>query len=156
MKLKDKNIIASYSDADVWENEFNHIKENWQDNFDEEPTDEEINNFLENDNDMYMIGWENFLDNLSYEMEKINKSIYWRDTAKNMGWRNLSGYKEFEAKTPRELLEAITPNTQDYSIYFYKGGKTFFYAKISHHDAPMGETHRIQAISKNTFNKNNL
>ena len=146
-----QKLLFSYSDADCYEQEREYLKYNWQDHFDEEPNEEQVNEWLYNaDFDYY---WQDFKELLTDLMTEINKLGYWLDEARGLTWRNLNGSKVFEADTAEKLLEAITPNTSDYSISIYKGGKTFFYARISHHDCPMGEWHRIKRLGETVYNQ---
>lgn len=161
MKKTPKKLF-SYSDYEAQEQELEYRRENWQDFFNEKPSDDELQESVNNDDDIYRGYWESFQDDLDSLMTETQKAIksdnnpgYWLDTAKGMGWRNLSGQKVFSVNTTNDFLEAITPNTCDYSISIHKGGKTFFYARISHHDAPMGEWHKIQAIPEARYNKLN-
>lgn len=161
MKRQPKKLF-SYSDYEAQEQELEYRRENWQDFFDEKPSEDELQESVNNDDDIYRGYWESFQDDLDSLMAETQKAIksdnnpgYWLDTAEGMGWRNLSGHKSFKVDKTSDLLEAITPNTFDYSISIHKGGKTFFFARISHHDAPMGEWHKIQAITEARYNKLN-
>lgn len=166
MKKRTPKKLFSYSDYEAQEQELEYRRENWQDFFESKPTEQELENNLNDDDSFYRFAWEDFQDSLDELMDELQEknlnknrttdgNFYWLDTAKGMGWRNLSGHKSFKADEPTDLLEAITPDTCDYSISIHKGGKTFFYARISHHDAPMGEWHRIQAITEARYNKLN-
>jgi len=163
MVKKNAKKLFSYSDYEVYEQELEYRRENWQDFFDEQPSDDELAKRLNDDDDIYRIYWESFQESFAelineLQEKNLNKNsatdghFYWLDSASGMGWRNLSGLKSFQADKPSDLLKEITPNC-DYNISIYKGGKTFFYARISHHDAPMGEWHKIQAITESRYNK---
>lgn len=161
MKRQPKKLF-SYSDYEAREEELEYRRENWKYFFDNKPTEQELEENINNDDDFYRGYWESFqddLDNLMTETQKAKNSDnnpgFWLDNAKGMGWRNLSGYKVFSVNTTSDFLEAITPRNCDYSISIHKGGKTFFYARISHHDAPTGEWHRIQAITEARYNQLN-
>ncbi len=91
--------------------------------------------------------WENFIDGLS---EYMGKNEYWTDNAANMGWRHLTGSKVFAAADGLALIRAISPDT-DCSYTFWKY-RTGFKVKLSHHDAPMGETHIIKPLTEKQFN----
>jgi hypothetical protein len=87
--------------------------------------------------------WDMFVDDVT---EAMGGRMLWRDDAKNMGWRNRTGYKKFKAADGLELIRAISPDTDCYyTFYKYYNG---FKVRLSHHDAPMGEYHTIKPIKK--------
>lgn len=74
--------------------------------------------------------------------EKINCNFNWHVEVENFGWNNMNGCKEFKAKTGKELLHNILPNTEcHFKIYNYCGNKKGALGlsiNNSHHDKPCG------------------
>ena len=113
-------------------------------------TDEEIQDHFEND---YYIGEQHF-ENFYYDLEEefnqyIGKTIYVE--GRNMGWRNRSGYKEFELKKGEDIFNEIAPKC-DLTYYITKEKEGEYEVRISHHDSPMGEFYKIK-IKDNKANK---
>ncbi len=85
--------------------------------------------------------YENFLEKIDDEFKQhINKNV--NVIAKNMGWQNLSGEKNFTLEKTKDIFEQIKVNA-DFNMYIYKLGKNKYHIKQSHHDAPMGENYYI-------------
>ena len=112
---------------------------------DREPSDvsdEEIEKHFEND---YYIGeqhWEDFYYYLEEEFKQhIGKKIYVE--GRNMGWRNRTGYKEFELKKGEDIFREIAPEC-DLTYYITKEKEGEYEVRISHHDSPMGEYYKIK------------
>lgn len=105
-------------------------------------TIEQASQKIYEDYDYWRFMWESFVECLTEDMEGKR---YWIDNAKGMGWRNLEGYKAFEAEDGEKLLQAISPKTEcSYRIVKHYNG---FKIRISHHDSPMGETHILKPIN---------
>ena len=86
------------------------------------------------------VGYETFIDEINYEFKKfLNKNVYVNAT--NIGWQHLQGTKEFTLNDTYQIFKEVIPNTSDLSFYLWKIGKNKYYAKCSHHDAPMGENY---------------
>ena len=112
---------------------------------DREPSDvsdEEIEKHFEDD---YYIGeqhFENFYYDLEEEFDKyIGKTICVE--GRNMGWRNRTGYKEFELKKGVDIFNEITPNC-GLTYYITKEKEGEYEVRISHHDSPMGEFYKLK------------
>ena len=112
-------------------------------------TFDEARDAIHADSDYWTTQWEFFTESLSEEM---GKNIYWADNAKGVGWRGLTGSKVFEAENGQKLIDAITPKTSEFSLRIYKHSKGLKII-ISHHDAPMGETHLIRPLSAKQYDK---
>lgn len=93
--------------------------------------------------------WEDFVQKVDTVLE--NKGHFFKDTARDIGWMRRSGYMYFKATNALEFLRAFSPDT-DCHYVFTKHGNGFS-VKLSHHDAPMGETHIIMPIAQSTYNK---
>jgi hypothetical protein len=83
--------------------------------------------------------------------EYMGDNTYWKVEGRNMGWRNLSGYKYFTASSGREMLSAILPET-DLTLYVWKVGKNLK-MKVSHHDSPTGEFYEVMPLSEKEYEK---
>jgi len=105
-------------------------------------TDKEIEEHFYND---YYIGenhWVFFTEDLEEEFKKhIGKTIYVE--GRNIGWRNRTGYKEFELTDPVQIFEQIVPNC-DLTYYITKEKEGEYEVRVSHHDSPMGEFYKIK------------
>lgn len=106
---------------------------------------------IENCEDTYCydLAWDAFCDDISKYVMRGKE--FFRDDAKDMGWMRRSGYRVFRADNAMEFLRAISPDTHcAYRFHPGKHGRGVI-ARISHHDAPMGENHYIRAISERTY-----
>ena len=108
----------------------------------ERVTDKDIEEYFEND---YYIGeyhFEYFREDLEEEFRKhIGKTIYVE--GKNMGWRNRTGYKEFELTKGEDIFREIAPEC-DLTYYIEKTKENEYEVRISHHDSPMGEYYNLK------------
>jgi len=108
---------------------------------------EKAERMIGEDSDYWTIQWESFTE---YLTELMKGQEYWRSDATNMGWRHLTGYREFKATTGEEFIRAISPNDSDCSYQItphYKG----FKIRIAHHDAPMGEHHLVTPMTAKNY-----
>tara|TARA_R110002012_G_scaffold272651_1_gene458267 strand:- start:772 stop:1236 length:465 start_codon:yes stop_codon:yes gene_type:complete len=108
----------------------------------ESVTDKEIEEHFEND---YYIGenhFEFFREDLEEEFRQhIGKIIYVE--GRNIGWRNRSGYKEFELIKGEDIFKEIAPEC-DLTYKIKKVKEKEYEVRISHHDSPMGEHYNIK------------
>lgn len=141
---KNKNIITSYDTSDIWESQVNHLIE------EEDKTRSEAEQMASEDSHIYEWEW----DQVQYDInEAMGNRAFWKAEGTNMGWRNLSGSKVFQADNSKELLEAVLPETElTLTVWkHYKG----FKLKVSHHDSPTGEYYIIKPISEQEYIKSN-
>jgi hypothetical protein len=98
--------------------------------------------------------WEDVGYFLTELMNKKNPSGFWKATVNNFGWRNLDGYKFFEAATGHELLQNILPDTEcTFNIANFRNG---ILIQNYHHDSPTGnEKYYILPVAESTYYKNN-
>ena len=105
-------------------------------------TDKQIEEHFEED---YFIGdnhFEYFREDLEEEFKQyIGKTIYVE--GKNMGWRNRTGYKEFELTKGEDIFREIAPEC-DLTYYITKEKENEYEVRISHHDSPMGEYYNLK------------
>jgi hypothetical protein len=113
----------------------------------DEITIEQAQTMINEDSDYWTMQWESVVE---YMTELMSGRTYWRDDATHMGWQNRSGYKVFKAENGQQFIDAITPNTSDFSLTVYKY-YSGFKIRIGHHDAPMGEHHIIKAITEDQY-----
>ena len=139
--LLEWNTYADKADIeDYLENYNEQLPENEHIGFDK------AQELLDSDADYWQVRWDDFADRLTEEMKK---QIYWRDDASNLGWLHRSGYKVFKAEDGKQLLEQISPKAEcSYEVYKHRDG---FEIKISHHDAPTGETHLVKPLTDREF-----
>lgn len=143
MNLKIKNCCISYDECDLIDERVNYI---FEEENEENKTKEEILNDL--DYDFLNDEWDYFKECLNEDLSEINKSEnYFKCKGRNMGWRNLDGFKIFSAKNSEELLKEILPNTSEFSLYVWKT-KTQLIIKCFHHDSPTGEYYYIKPLNK--------
>lgn len=104
--------------------------------------------------------WNSFMIALGTLIKERFKTGYVKCSAKNMGWRNLSGYKVFKCDTDREedyvaadFLRSFVPDC-DWcaSVYSLNGGKGLYF-NLFHHDSPTGESYYLTPISERTFDR---
>ncbi len=105
-------------------------------------TDKEIEKHFYSDLYMSEYHFEYFIDDLDEEFRKhIGKTLYVE--GRNMGWRNLEGYKEFELKETKDIFHEIAPECE-LTYYITKEKEGEYEVRISHHDSPMGEYYKIK------------
>ena len=143
--MAEKKIIAKYDLNNYLYEQIEYFKNNKKefcDMFDIENTDDKsIEQHFYSDDFESNLYYENFVENIKDEFkEHIDKNV--NIVAKNMGWRNLSGEKNFVLEKPTDIINQIKVNT-DFNMYIYKLGKNKYHIKQSHHDAPMGENYYI-------------
>lgn len=67
----------------------------------------------------------------------------WLAQGRDMGWQRRRGYKQFSARTGRELLDAVLPRTEcTFRIYIHERHLAM---RVAHHDAPTGESYWLTA-----------
>ena len=84
--------------------------------------------------------WEDFCEELTVLIRKINPSGKWLVSVENFGWQKLNGYSEFEAREGSQFLSRILPRTEcSFKVFVIGKG---FGRKIKiqnfHHDSPTG------------------
>lgn len=62
---------------------------------------------------------------------------------KNMGWRNRTGNKEIEIDDGVDIFKAIAVNSDLTFEIWREDEEGVYYASMSHHDSPMGESYTI-------------
>lgn len=106
--------------------------------------DYEIDNWHYND----------FIDSLNEAVKDYVKDFgYWKIEGKNLDWQGTNATGYVHADTGEQLFEAIKPNTDDLTVYFYKGAGKTIEARISHHDCPTGSYYIIKPITQKTYEK---
>ena len=143
--MLEKNIIAKYDLNNYLYEQIEYFKNNKKEfceMLDIENTDDKnIEQYFYNDDFESNWYYQNFLDNIDDEFKKhINKNV--NVVAKNMGWRNLSGEKNFILERPIDIINQIKVNS-DFNMYIYKLDKNKYHIKQSHHDAPTCENYYI-------------
>jgi hypothetical protein len=94
--------------------------------------------------------WKESMDAITKLMSNIKKNTgYWHVEGKNMGWRNLSGYKNAKASTSEELFSEIMPNTE-YNGRVEASPKSLEIT-LYHHDSPTGEFYSVNPISEKEY-----
>ena len=105
-------------------------------------TDKEIEKHFYNDYYIDELHWEYFRESLKEEFKKyIGKTIYVE--GRNIGWRNRTGWKEFELTDTIQIFNEIAPEC-DLSYYITKEKEGEWEVRVSHHDSPMGEFYKIK------------
>jgi 2'-5' RNA ligase/ribosomal protein L24 len=97
------------------------------------------------DTEMYDTFSDDFYGAFDEALTKLNKGgTNWNIAGENMGWQQLSVTKEIDIKNAREFVSKVLPKT-DMTIRIWEhtfDDKTIgLYLKVSHHDAPMGESY---------------
>jgi|TARA_R100001460_G_scaffold104878_1_gene150936 hypothetical protein len=79
------------------------------------------------------IEWENFKGNLEYYFNKyLGYKVIVK--AKNVTWKNLSGYKSFDLDNVINIFEKVKPDASQLNFYLWQTGINSFQAKCGHHD----------------------
>lgn len=104
--------------------------------------------------------WDDFCIALGSLVKEGFESGYVKCSAKNMGWRNLSGYKVFEIdidqseeKVAKDFLNSLTPDC-DWcaSVYSLNEGRGLYF-NLCTHDSPTGESYYLTPITRRTYER---
>jgi hypothetical protein len=126
-------LLLNWDTSEIIENQANYLLESGEY---PEKTKDELYIMASEDSDLFNIEWDNLDNCLTEIMDKKNKDIYWKVKVNNFGWRNLDGSKFLKAKSGKELLEGILPETEcTFKIFNYRNG---FAVQNYHHDSPTG------------------
>lgn len=115
-------------------------------------TDEQIEEQVNEDSDLYTWEWEYLCEALTELMKKISyrnyyDHYYWYAEVVNFGWRSQSGDNYFKAETGEELLRAILPKT-NCTFRIYRESNRLSIQNF-HHDSPVGkEWYHVRAMDK--------
>lgn len=95
--------------------------------------------------------WNNLLEALTGIVQEMGITE-WLVQGRHMGWMKRSGYKTFSASNGRELLRAVLPDTDcSFKIYIHDRHLAM---RVSHHDAPTGESYWLAAQPDETNGEN--
>ena len=144
--------IAEYNVSDYIYNQIEYFKEDKQEFLvslcgDEERSpesvsDKEVEDRIYSDPYIDELHWEDFEQRLEDEFHQhIGKEA--RVEGYNMGWRNLSGHKEFTINKPIDVFNEVIPNTSQLTFKIDKLSENKYTIRISHHDSPMGEHYEL-------------
>jgi hypothetical protein len=106
------------------------------------------------DSDFFRQEYEFFCDDLTELLKSLCPDGYFKVEVHNFGWQSQDGYKYMEARTGRDLLNGILPDTDcTFSIFKVKHGKQIA-IQNSHHDSPYGnEWYVIKPCASSTYYK---
>lgn len=116
-----------------------------------EQLEKKISDSVYSDSDIYTWAYEGFIESLTEAVQAKNPDGFWYVRGSNLDWRASSGYKFFEAHDGKEFFKSIKPNTDDLTISVYDQGKNL-YARISHHDVPMGASYYCFPLTAKQWN----
>lgn len=147
-----ENWKTQYDESEFLQNEIDFFKENkqefavsilWDEDREVESiTDKEIEDHFYNDEYLWETHKEQFLYDLNEEfMEYVDCDVYVE--GKNMGWRNLTGWKEFTLERGEDMFYKLIPDC-DLTYKIEKVKEKEYKVRISHHDSPMGEYYNIK------------
>ena len=87
--------------------------------------------------------YEQFESDMSYFDKYIGETMYIK--GENMGWQNRTGYKEGVIESGMDIFEAIQVNSDlTFRIWKESDIERVYFASMSHHDSPTGESYEIQ------------
>lgn len=140
--MKNDTPYVSWNTADIIDSQAKFLMETEQ-----AETKDEAWTMASQDFYIFNDQWDYLLETLSEKLNQINPDGYWHCEAENFGWRNLSGYKDFEADDAKTFLSHILPKTEcTFDIYI---DDSHPFNKISitnyHHDSPCGEFYTVIA-----------
>ena len=78
--------------------------------------------------------WETLLEAFTLWMDGRTQ---WHAEGRQMGWRNLAGYKDFEAKDGQALLQAVLPKTNEFVLKGETDDEGVLHLRVWHHDSPV-------------------
>lgn len=87
--------------------------------------------------------YEQFEYNMSYFDKYAGQTMYIK--GENMGWQNRTAYKEGVIESGMDIFEAIQVNSDlTFRIWKESDIEGVYFASMSHHDSPTGESYEIQ------------
>lgn len=86
--------------------------------------------------------WKTMCESLTCLMLSVNPTDSWKADGFDLGWQKRRGYKFFHAKTGKDLLREILPNT-DCTFKVFKNENNTLTIFNYHHDSPTGERYEI-------------
>lgn len=98
--------------------------------------------------DIFAFAWEDAHEGISEWMKaslpNTHAPDFWFAQGRNMGWRQRSGFALIKAKDGKEFLRGILPDTDvTFEAYTSENNPNALNMKVSHHDAPMGESYTV-------------
>lgn len=102
-----------------------------------------IRNDVYQDSDLFAMQWDEDMAYLSEILEKKNPEGHWYVTGKDLGWQKREGYKYVDTNDGAEFIREIAPETTDISFEISDYGTDGLYIRLSHHDAPTGESYYV-------------
>jgi hypothetical protein len=97
------------------------------------------------------IYWEDFLEDIEILMRKMRTNKFFA-YGFSLTWRNVAGYTEFIANNPSQLVRALAPKTDDFTMLIHPTeNRDVYKVVLSHHDKPTGET--LYLMSQNMEKK---
>jgi len=146
--------LTAWDTSEIIQNEMDSMKENWEDYFDEEPTDEQLETRASTDF-TFEQAWDDFKYDFGEILKTKNPDGYWKIEVDGFGWRGLDGSKKLYAKDAEAFLRGILPET-DCTYYIYNYGKGLAINNF-HHDSPTGtEWYYATPIQESTFTKEDV
>ena len=100
------------------------------------------------DSDIIQFAWDDIIDCLQEIMNDFNPQGHWHIEGRNMGWQNRSGTKDFYCDDAKDFIKSIFPDTSEFSFTLTVEADHLF-IRISHHDAPTGESRLCYIGSEN-------
>lgn len=88
------------------------------------------------DQDLLEFEWESLTDCLTETLQAMNPDGHWHADVEKFGWRNLNGYKDFEADDGKTFLANILPKTDCTFNVFLE--QNIIRIQNFHHDSPTG------------------
>jgi hypothetical protein len=108
-----------------------------------EVTEDIVNDVVWRDEMLPGDAWEEFEDHMTY-FDKYSGETF-SVIGTNMGWQNRTGQKDVEVRDGMDLFKAIEVNS-DFNVRFWRDSDSkpgVYYASMSHHDSPTGETYEF-------------
>lgn len=113
---------------------------------DAEPTvNNNLNIKIESSDDLFW--YDHVAQRLNNALDRINPdNNEYTAMGQNAGWNNTSGTAAVTLEDGHDIFETFTPNGM-WSMEI-EGTEDAIVLTLSHHDSPMGETHRIYAADE--------
>ena len=109
----------------------------------EEVTNDQISEHFWGDTYPAENHFEDFLYMLDEEFKEYVGEREVKVTGKNIGWRNLKGYKTFDLNETQDIFYQVAPEC-DLTYHIEKTAPERYSVRISHHDSPTGEFYDLE------------
>jgi hypothetical protein len=152
--MAERKPFTGYDQSEIADQEIKYRMENWQDHYDEKPTQEQVAERVYRDSDIFQMAWDDMVESLTEAMNEIKATSYWYAEGRNLGWQARSGHAFIKAPDAKALLNGLLPKT-DVTLKIFKTKRQLDFV-VYHHDAPTGEFYTVRPATQKMINDGNF